>query len=237
VATQDTLTEKSQTACSAESIDPTQIQKLSAVKAILIELSCNKGVFLGDSHGDVEIPKFVSSNLPLMKQAGVQTLFFEMVKSAENPRFQELLKKGDKDALEKYFDNAGWNKGPGSTEAYSELVLSAQKTGIKVVGIDIDVRDFSRRLEISNLHWKDVIDQSLKTEAGKFIVFGGLGHSANYPANKGVDYLLSIPSFDFRIQSVNTPSGGEQNEPQVVVGNGKDNKYGILILPSSKKSP
>ncbi|MBI4354795.1 MAG: SBBP repeat-containing protein [Candidatus Omnitrophica bacterium] len=188
----------------------------------------NPGVFLGDRHGDFNIEEHLIAQMPLLARQGVKTLFVEMVYSADQAILDAYYQTGNLEPLITYLTDRWDLTQPGLGKKYAEVVQAARAAGIQTIGIDVDTRRIkqSLRLEISNPHWRWVIQEALKSQPGKYLVFGGTGHSANYLFNKGVDVLLGIPSVDF----------GTSTTMEVRKGDGKANDFQIL-LPKSPAQP
>lgn len=210
-----------------------EIPKLSPEDLITTLLKENPGVCLGDLHGNFNIPEFLTANMNKFAKADAKVIFLEMIRSdAEGKRALEQLRKtGDVKAFADYLEKKQWGKEKGWTEKIGTMVKKAYDEGMDVVGIDIEHTGDSR-LETSNPHWKgvvvDYVSRKEFPKQGKYFVFGGSGHSAEYPANKGVDYMLGVPSVDFRSAKAATP--------HVRVGDRKDNDFEI-VLPKSKDQP
>lgn len=210
-----------------------EIPNLAPEDLITTLLKHNPGVFLGDSHGSFNIPEFLIANMNKFSKADVKVIFLEMIKTdADGKKALERLRNtGDVKAFGEYLEKKRWGKENGWTEKIGAMVKKAYDEGIDVVGIDIEHTGHSR-LETSNPHWKGVIVDYVSRKEfpkqGKYLVFGGAGHSAEYPLNKGIDYMLGILSADFRSAKAGTP--------HVRVGNRKDNDFEI-VLPKSKDQP
>ncbi|MFC1637603.1 ChaN family lipoprotein [Candidatus Margulisiibacteriota bacterium] len=188
-------------------------------------LQTNPGVFIGDSHTEFNCAEFVAARMGDFKKEGVTLFFMEMFGSDAQPMLDRYFKKGDNGTeLVQYLKDRGWNKRPGMAQKYFEAVQAARENGIQVIGIDNDAAG-DRRLEESNPHWTEVINKHTSKKKTKYVVFGGHGHSANYSANKGVDYRLGIPSVDL-----------VTGDPQIKIGDGKKNDFEIALAPSPDQS-
>ena len=194
----------------------------------------NEGLFLGDIHGNNEIPNFIIDSLGLFEEEGLKVFFIEMIKSKDQEMLDRFLKSKEDEELRGLLE-AGWNKGPGWIDLIIKLILELDKRNIKVIGIDT-IHTGHTRLETSNPHWVNIVNEN--KHLGKYLIWGGLGHSANYPSNKGVDYLLKIPSIDFGEleESVLDFSGDEVRTIKkkytegVYLGDGKESNF-ILRIP------
>jgi len=161
-------------------------------------LAKNPGIFFGDWHGTTGVVDTFSSLLPTLKGSGVRILFVEMVPSSV-PILEKFQKDGDTKALKERLDKLGWGKDGGGKwlDRLVNMLAEARRIGIKLIGID-ESYSYEKEpvVEQSNPHWATVIRATLakgpKNE--KYVIFGGLGHSANYAENKGVNALLGIPS-------------------------------------------
>lgn len=204
------------------------------------ERPTNPGVFLGDLHGMNAVQHSLQKDiLPALARNGVKILFLEMVKAEDQKFLEQFQRDGDKLKLRKYFVDSGWDKGNDPEDKNSawvdQLVATCAKArdlGITLVGIDIKNSGLTR-LETSNPAWRDVIMQTLANhpKGTRYAVFGGVGHSANYPFNQGVDRLLNIPSVDFAPQQ----EGGVPRETttgKFQRGDGKNSDY-IYLLPAN----
>lgn len=161
-------------------------------------LQKNAGVFIGDSHGNFAITEKLIASMADLKNAGVSVLFFEMVGSAHQDIIDRCKQSGSASELETHLKKR-WEKVDGMSRQYSKVVAAALAAGIEVRGIDTKHTGESR-LESSNPHWVGVIKECMgdRSTEEKYLVFGGQGHAANYPFNKGVDFELGIPSLSLK---------------------------------------
>lgn len=210
------------------------IQQLNSKK----DVNGANGVFLGDSHGDYNIVEFLTEKMPEFKKAGINKFYMEMIEADSQVMIDRYYEKGDNEnEIVEHFKNNGWEKTKGTAQNYFNLIKAAKENGIKVYGIDESNESFMKgglsgsgpdRLTRSNPLWTSVIKEHT-TPGDKYIVYGGLGHSANYPFNKGVDQMLGdIPSLDF--------DTSKNNKEEIQVGDGKANDFEIL-LPKSPNQP
>jgi hypothetical protein len=170
-------------------------------KLVSALLEKNDGILWADSHGDTDVVDALSDLLPTLKTSGVQSLYIEMVASADQQVLDKFQKDGDTKALKEHLVKTGWDHAGDGKEVdhLVKMLANARKTGIKIHGIDESGSGdlpLSERLERANPHWAQVIRENLSTHPGlgKYVVFGGAAHSGNYPSNKGVNALLGIPS-------------------------------------------
>lgn len=163
-------------------------------------LSENQGLMFGDVHGQVDIPRYLSSQIPALKQQGVTTFFIEMVDSEDQAVLDQFAQDRDKGKLREYLVQS-WDKRPGWVDAIVDLVDAAVEADIRVVGINKEdpLKSPGSQLEGRNLHWTAVVNQTMASQPSeaKYVLWGGLGHMGNYLFNKGVDALLGIPSIRF----------------------------------------
>jgi hypothetical protein len=163
-------------------------------------LKQNRGLMFGDIHGETKVLDAMSAFLPHLAASGAKVFFVEMIKSADQAVLDGFMRTGDVSALAKHLVATGWDKGEDGRWAtqLASVLNEARKLGMKLVGIDVQHTGDSR-LEASNPAWASTIEKTMRTmpREAKYVVFGGLGHSGNYPLNKGVDALLGIPSVDF----------------------------------------
>ena len=163
-------------------------------------LKRNRGVMFGDIHGNAKVLDTMSMFLPHLASSGAKVFFVEMIKSADQAVLDRFMQTGDVSALAKHLIATGWDKGNDGRWAtqLASVLNNARKLGMKLVGIDVKNTGNSR-LESSNTPWASKIEETMRTmpREAKCVLFGGLGHSANYQFNKGVDALLGIPSIDF----------------------------------------
>lgn len=191
------------------------------------------GIFLGDAHGCVNIQEFLVNQMPELKKAGVNNFYMEMFDADDQAMIDKYYEKGDNEQEIVNYLKVGWEKTDGSAQRYFNIIKTAKENGIKVYGIDEPTETYlgqsqSKRLERANPFWANVIKEHTET-SDKYIIYGGSGHSANYSMNKGVDQLLGdIPSIDFGTSS--------SSKNEIVVGDGKDNDFEIL-LPKSPNQP
>jgi hypothetical protein len=173
--------------------------------------------------------------LPALKKIGTRLLFLEMVKAADQEILNRFQKDGDCHKLRQYFVNNGWDKttdAPNEKTAWVDQLVEtcamARRLGIKLIGIDIGHTGDSR-LETANPAWRDTILSTLAhhPKGTRYAVFGGRGHSANYPFNQGVNRLLGIPSVDFYDNQPATTNGAKSRFDS---GDGRESDF-IYRLP------
>lgn len=192
-----------------------------------------RGVFLGDSHGDCNIQEFLAKEMPEFKKAGVNKFYMEMIPADMQSMIDRYYEKGDNEKEIVNYLKQGWEKVDGSAQKYFNIIKAAKDNGIKVYGIDEPLKIAMtetqlNRTDRTNPQWAKIVTNNTKPD-DKYIMFGGLAHSANYSANKGVDQLLGdIPSLDF--------GTSENNKEEILVGDGKANDFQIL-LPKSPNQP
>lgn len=197
------------------------IEPLELIETVLW---ANPGIFLGEAHDDNAPPAFMIENMSKLKEMGVEVLFLEMVYSRNQKLIDDYYK--DDAALDKLKASIleGWSDhGKEAVERYVEIIKAAKKAGVKVVAIDVPyvAEPYSsfERLVTSNAQWYKTIKQYLKdNEVQKYIVYGGTNHSAA-ATPKGIDYMLGIPSIDFKM--------GEA--AFVARGDDSDNNYEITL--------
>ena len=192
------------------------------------ELADYQGLFLGDAHGVLSVSEWLTEHLDEFKEQNVKQLYMEMVRSDHQFLVDDYYNgvEGAEVRLQAYLEERWGHKSPGTGMAYFDIIETAKENGIKVCGIDNNVIG-NARLERSNPHWDGVIDKHSQ-ELGqneKFLIFGGSGHIANYPMNKGVDHMQGdIPSIDF--------NASETGKIEITKGDGKDSDYEVS-LPDS----
>lgn len=191
-------------------------------------LKDNHGLFIGDSHGELSIPEWLKQHLDDFQREGVEQLHMEMVRSDHQFLIDNYYAdvEGSGIRLEAYLEKRWGHKSPGTGAAYFDIIETAKNNGIKVFGIDNDITG-DNRLEGSNPHWASTINSKMTelSPNGKFLVFGGTGHSANYPLNKGVDQILgNIPSIDF--------DQSKSKNVEIRKADGRESDY-IVSLPDS----
>lgn len=190
----------------------------------------NPGIFLCDLHGHHNIPEFIAKSMPKLKQSGVNKIFMEMIPAEKQSMLDQFFDNGNNsDEVLDYFTEHWGNKSEGIAKKYFNIIKTAKENGIKVYGIDepnvvYHSNTLSSRLERSNPYWKDVIVRNTNPN-DKYIVYGGAGHAANYPANKGVDYMLGIPTISI-----------ETGTKQIIKGDGKSSDF-IFYLDKSPEQP
>jgi hypothetical protein len=165
------------------------------VKALLAE---NDGLFFGDTDGVLNLSDTFADLLPTLKRSGVNTLYFEFVKSDHQSILDKFQKDGDENALKDYLKKNGWSDGKVSTEKWINhlvrMLAEARKNGIVLRGIGIDIHPMDTHTARANPHWANVVNENQSQNPGKYVVFGGRVHSAHYFHNTGVNALLHIPS-------------------------------------------
>jgi hypothetical protein len=172
-------------------------------KALVKVFKENIGVFVGEEHGDLSAIKLIHNALPKFKKQSLAIIFLEQFDQADQSIIDEYLESRDKSLITNYLADAN---------------------GVKVMGIDDD--RFSvpadNRDDVDNIWSRYIIDVTGGTT--KFLILAGGGHSNNFPANKGVDVLLEIPSFDYN-DSKCILHTTEQEPNTVVQGDGFDTDY------------
>jgi hypothetical protein len=225
-------------------VRPRNIGHQTAVQffeGLFSERHVNPGVFLGDLHGVNEIQYALQNEiLPALAKNGTKILFLEMVRAEDQRVLERFQRDGDINKLGQYFKDNGWgNKGGYPDDrngAWVDQLVNtcavARRLGINLFGIDVG-HSGRTRLETANLAWRDTVLSTLaKYPKGvRYAVFGGCGHSGDYPQNKGVDRLLNIPSVDFAAQQ----EGGSINirVGRFGVGDGRGSDYIYRIKSGS----
>ena len=196
----------------------------SEIDLIVDLLTKNPGIALGDVHTHDETSNFIAQHIDKFKGAGVDTIYIEF----PSDYFKKInqLTVGELHQLvrdREYGDiklpsaelNAmayGARKSDDSFAAIMKMIAAAKENGIRVVNIDKpgDVRDVecdlspNHRVASTNFTWTQSIAEDRETlkeegmEAGKYIVWGGVGHFTNAFTRKGlVDDGLGIPFIAF----------------------------------------
>lgn len=172
------------------------------IDVVRFELSKNHGVFLGDNHGHLSVPEWMTRHMADLKETGVHHIYTETVESKEQYLIESFY-RGEEDAgkrLEEYLTKRWDNYSSGTGMAHFESIKAAKENNIRVYGIDINTGGITMdRFEKSNPHWKQEID-SHKSTLGtneKYIVFGGSGHSGDRGYAE-IDQALGISSIDFK---------------------------------------
>ncbi len=181
-------------------------------------LKTNRGIFIGEYHGQPVAQNFTISHFEELKKAGVTTIYVETdaYTAGASLRGSECLLKhllgthgiGEeaiKEALMRAEKEGLLKKGP-----MMSIVINAAAAGLRVIGHDSvmqTIDGISRKdkegmpLEIMNQRdqfAKELIERTW--DGGKFIVYGGAWHSGNEKGDAGrtsIDALLNIPSVDF----------------------------------------
>src|SRR6202171_156972 len=122
----------------------------------------NDGTLWADWHGDTDVVDALSDLLPTLKTSGVQSLFIEMVASADQQVLDKFQKDGDAKALKEHLVETWWDLvGDGKeVDHLVKMLANARKNGIKIYGIDESGSSHlprSTRLERANPHWAQVI--------------------------------------------------------------------------------
>ena len=219
---------------------PSTETKTNDVTALIIEQLNSKkdvnsanGVFLGDRHQQFNISEYIASAMPDFKKAGVNKFYMEMIPEEMQPVIDRYYEKGDNEEEIIKSLKKGWDYGEGASQKYFNIIKAAKENGIKLYGID-EPRGYKplphehSRLERSNPKWARVINNNTKP-GDKYIIFGGGGHAANYPENKGIDQLLGdIPSITFNTSN--------NNKEEIIVGDHKGSDFNVF-LPKSPNQP
>ncbi|MBK8012055.1 MAG: hypothetical protein IPK13_11960 [Deltaproteobacteria bacterium] len=195
-------------------------------------LKTNPGVFLGDEHGSSAIPEFLSNSMSSFRDSGVKRLYVEMFNSDHQPMLDRFWEQGDnRQDLVAHLEMNGWNKAEGWPERVVSMLESAKKAGIRPIGIDT-AHTGSSRLETANPHWVSVIQahEAEASDRGLYVVWGGSGHSANFPRNKGVDWRLGIPSVDLG-------DSASISVPEVTTADGRSSDFRVTLPMHSGGQP
>ena len=156
------------------------------------ELSSNRGLAIGDAHGDVAIPEWMEKHLKDFREAGVKTLYMEMFAAGDQRALDDFMsRKPGADAKLVSVLESHWEYSAGSGAAYFTLVKEARDAGIRVVGIDVAVAKGASqgndakapsadddRLKV-NPKWQATIEADAAARPGeKFLVYAGGDHTA-----------------------------------------------------------
>lgn len=179
--------------------------------AIRYGLEQAQGFMIGDIHGDTYITQFLANNMAQFRDEGVSVFFIEMIRSADQEVLDRFMESGDPSELIAYLQ-PGWDKGPGWIDSVIDVIEAARQQGMQVVGIDIPYSG-NDRLETSNPHWTQVIQNQMSVSAAdeKYLIFGGGAHAGDFPANTGVDARLGIMSGSY--QTTHSASDPDRKVP------------------------
>jgi hypothetical protein len=167
-------------------------------------------VFGEDDHSSKRSKQFLMSQLEKMQSLGVKTLFLEHIprNTLQNDLDEFHLKGTMSLCLEAYLDSLFTTRSPfGSNEGsgFKDLVIEAQKRGIKVSAIDteftygFETREarYLSRIVAMNFMAKQIIESTLEKDS-KFAVFVGRSHVCRCTSPRttvaGLSEILKVPN-------------------------------------------
>lgn len=167
----------------------------------------NEVTYLGDIHGQLAIPEFVSACATKLKHAGVEMAGVEFVKYRDNAAFQIALAQGEghvKDLLNNWAQKHGYEW----AGRVAKALVGLHRAGIKVVGVDVAVPGgtpnnlneafiyMKKRLALNTVWNKALANELSRASMNKAIMWGGASHfitgDAEGPANMRSGPIMSF---------------------------------------------
>lgn len=184
----------------------------AVTKLALDLLSKNKGLFIGEQHDTPFAEQFVSNRFEEFKKAGVTTLYVEY------NMYKARASQGGNECRETFMGPSDNPQDKGVVSNFQLVIEAATRAGLRVIGHD-SLNGTSWQFNRKDKDPKLAEDISLggpamdrrddfavqviqrTQDGGKYIIYGGLGHSGNEtpdrPSGKGLSERLGIPSIDF----------------------------------------
>lgn len=195
-------------------------------------LEQNQGVFLGDTHNKLHFPLWVAESMDELRNARVDTLYFEMVQFKDNKILEDFnarIEGADQVLLDYLLEK--WPHSPGSAEAKFEIALAARENGIRVKGIDIyhdEIKDefFLEHAEVAqrNKDWARHIEEYEAEEPSRrYVVFGGQLHGDGLAESYGFDTMLGIPEIGI---------ADEDGNAQIIKWDDPRSDYKVVLPPT-----
>ncbi len=177
----------------------------------------NRGVFVGECHGNSSAMDLITETIPQLAESGVNHIFIEHFLREDQDMIDEYVKNGDSGiiyearikSLESYMGrelNMTIDDLPElkeETDQFIDIIDSAKAHGIRTLGLDSldnilahsENRNSDRRITTDNEDWASHIEATISGVPNpKFLILAGKAHSD--PGGTGVDEILGIPSLD-----------------------------------------
>lgn len=141
-----------------------------------------RAIFFGECHSLSAPKEETIRNMGLFRQAGVTHLAMEMIPQSKQAVMDRYYRVGDNQDILLAHLRGNWGYGPGIPEKYLLMIDAAKSSGIKVVGVDIDLsEDDPRRKEDQiadqNENWASIIYDVLHmNREAKVLVYCGSAH-------------------------------------------------------------
>ena len=232
-------------------------RRMSSPEKILLDLiSANKGVALGESHGDWNTIEFVTRNMHHLAECGVKHLYLEMIPIRYSAAVEHFNETGNykkefplrpvegepitnrcEVACVDYALNVWDKQYPGLKDKYLAMIQAAHDNGIKVIGIDAMQGASRSRLLKSNPYWANEINKhNKKLHLGeKFIVYGGYnhltGHDGGFDPCTPVNQLTEPPIPSIRFDT------SRDRKPYTFHNLSQQEGDYVCLLPESPEQP
>jgi hypothetical protein len=198
------------------------MRKMSQTQQQVMTNILNKyqGIFIGETHTDRNAKQIIIDNMKLFRKLGVNFIFMEQFASNDaQPLLDRYFEKGDNEMEIRNYLKDSWRLD--ANDAYFPIIKEARKANIRIVAIDTRINGAECwAVPLRNENMVNKIKQQIINPQEKYIVFAGSNHSGNYPAYKGIDYLLKIPS----INVISAPLIKHESK-SVVLGDNKKCTY------------
>lgn len=149
-------------------------------------------VFLGDTHPNILIKKWLARNLALLKAAGFTHVALEALNSESQPVLDKYLRKTipRSEIVNLLAKDWGW-----IPEEHVRLIDAIHVAGLKIIAIDnrneLDRQGIGNDMQLRNNHMAEQIENALtEAQAGRVVVLTGKMHSALSSSEVGI---LTIP--------------------------------------------
>jgi hypothetical protein len=179
-------------------------------------LENSPGLVLGEQHNEDTNRDLLASRLGQLKQAGVNTLYLEAIRSDYQDHVNNYLNGGAHAQMSPELHRFLRNKTHGGVTYLDLLQRVKAEGGLRVVGIDApeagtryrpsaDQREMAREITMNQFAHETITADAGRRGQGKYVVFGGGAHSVvrahrenDFGAQgrvPGLSEMLNIPAF------------------------------------------
>lgn len=182
---------------------------LSPLSNVVQILGDQPVVFLGDTHPNVLIKKWMARNLAQFKALGFTHVALEFLNSESQGALDDYLKNPRlrPQMVQLVAQDWGW-----IPEEHVQLIDAVHAAGFKILAIDnrneLDRRGLGNDIHLRNLHMAGHIENTLLSpDAGRVLVLTGKLHSALVSDESGIQTLpqilesQKIPSLSLNLES------------------------------------
>jgi hypothetical protein len=238
-------------------------QRLDETPIALVQdlLKKNRGVFIGEEHGQPYAVDTITQHLPELKAAGVKTLYIEL-----DPRDMRYF-MGDDSTRRQIQAEQGKSNDPIVAQWHEHMLASDHikewrelVSKVKAAGIEVVPYDHTETVTASGKAGYDLLTSYPNTfsgmvqrntedarniletnPSGKFIVYGGSNHSGNIPAGEYSDHVgnqgLAYIGIDKQLGIPSVEFGHLSLPAGVYRGDGKNADYEVVSTNTISKPP